>query len=63
MWQNGTGMNQSCHTCERVLWHIGCEVATHGTRMNELCHTCERVMSHTDMRHVAHVSESRHTYE
>jgi len=75
MWiSHGTHVNESWHTCERVMAHIRMSsrhVVTHSrhislchvTHMNESYHIYAWVMAHTWMSHGTDMHESWHTYE
>jgi len=61
-------VNESCHTCERVMSHMQTRHATsmwmsHVTHMNESRHTYEWVKSHIWTIHVARINMTRHTYK
>ena len=55
-----TLMNESCHTWEYLMFHMGMSVVTH-TRMSHVSHG--RVMSLIRLSHVTHMNESCHSYE
>jgi len=57
---HATYVDESCHTCGRVMSHIW---TSHVTHVDESCHICGRVMSHMRIHHMTHMNESFHTYE
>jgi len=55
-------LEKSCHTCERVVWHIKMSHVAH-TYVIESWHACGWGLSHVWMSCVTHMNESWRTWE
>ena len=55
--------NESCHTCESIMSHVGISHVTRVTRVKKLCQSdiCLSCVLHTCMSHVRLMNESCHT--